>query len=140
MNWAMLDSCYSIAHPEIVFEQFEGDLVVLDLRSGRYFGFNAVGAATWAALMGGARASDIVAAGLDERLLTDFLNTVLREGIAIRTEGPGAPVSETFSALLRTNSEAPGIEAFDDLADLMMADPIHDVDADMGWPHRPKDA
>ena len=35
---------------------------------------------------------------------------------------------------------APEVESFDDLAELMKADPIHDVDAEFGWPHRPADA
>ena len=29
------------------------------------------------------------------------------------------------------------VEVFDDLADLLIADPIHDVEATAGWPHRP---
>ena len=30
--------------------------------------------------------------------------------------------------------EAPRIEIFDDLAELIFADPIHDVDEQAGWP------
>jgi hypothetical protein len=31
------------------------------------------------------------------------------------------------------------VEMFDDLADLILTDPIHDVDQNAGWPHRPQD-
>ena len=37
---------------------------------------------------------------------------------------------------------APGpftVEMFEDLADLILTDPVHDVDHDAGWPHRPAD-
>ncbi len=133
----MLDSQYSVAHSDIVFENFDGDLVVLDLRSGRYFGFNPLGAATWLALMAGAKARVIASAGLDESQLITFLKAILGEGIAVQSEGDESPIFAGQVELPQSNSEAPSIEAFDDLADLMLADPIHDVDAEMGWPHRP---
>jgi hypothetical protein len=28
------------------------------------------------------------------------------------------------------------LEVFDDLSELLVADPIHDVDEEAGWPHR----
>jgi hypothetical protein len=133
----MLDIQYSTAHSDIVFEKFDNDLVVLDLKSGRYFGFNSIGAATWLALVAGARARDLASAGLNEAQLTTFLKALIEEGIAIQSEGDGNPLPVGYAELLQSNSEAPSVEAFDDLADLMLADPIHDVDAEMGWPHRP---
>ena len=36
----MMNNCYIVAGPDIVFEKFGGDLVVLDIATGRYFGFN----------------------------------------------------------------------------------------------------
>ena len=38
---------FRVAGPDIVFEEFDGELVVLNLASGRYFGFNAPAAAVW---------------------------------------------------------------------------------------------
>ncbi|MEQ1769121.1 MAG: hypothetical protein ABL879_04720 [Devosia sp.] len=32
-----------------------------------------------------------------------------------------------------------GVEVFEDLTELLVADPVHDVDAMAGWPHRPED-
>jgi hypothetical protein len=32
------------------------------------------------------------------------------------------------------SGESPRIEVFDDLAELISADPIHDVDEQVGWP------
>jgi hypothetical protein len=33
---------------------------------------------------------------------------------------------------------APSIEVYDDLSDLILADPIHDVDEKQGWPKLPE--
>jgi hypothetical protein len=38
------------------------------------------------------------------------------------------PISELWSG------DGPAIEVYDDLAELMLADPIHDVDEQAGWP------
>ena len=51
---AMMNNCYIVAGPDIVFEKFGGDLVVLDIATGRYFGFNPTAARIWEALMAGA--------------------------------------------------------------------------------------
>ena len=54
---------------------------------------------------------------------------------------PGS--SATPDAALATElltADGFGVEVFDDLADLLVADPIHDVDQEAGWPHRPGDA
>lgn len=134
----MIESHYTIAHPEVVFERFDGDLVVLDLRSGRYFGFNPVGAVTWLSLMEGVFARDIVSAGLDEKQLLTFLEALLREGVAVQSEGSRKSIPAEYLGLISTGEEGPSFEAYDDLSDLMMADPIHDVDAERGWPHLPK--
>lgn len=36
-------------------------------------------------------------------------------------------------------SDLPQLEIFEDLADLVWADPIHDVDEDTGWPQMKSD-
>lgn len=136
----MSDHRYTIAHTEIVFEQLDDDLIVLDLRSGRYFGFNEAGAATWSALMDGASARDCIAAGMDEAGTQAFVETILADGLVVAAAEPATALSAEQAASLRAAAGAPSIECFDDLADLMLADPIHEVDDQFGWPHRPADA
>ena len=53
------EAVFAISSPDIVFEEFDGDLVALDLGSGRYFGFNAPARLVWNALMAKACPSDI---------------------------------------------------------------------------------
>ena len=54
---------YAVASEEIIFESFDGDAVVLDIGTGRYFGFSDLGSCAWEALASQVPASAIV--GLD---------------------------------------------------------------------------
>lgn len=135
----MIDTSYRVAGPGIVSEAFDGELVVLNLGTGQYFGFNPSAAAAWVALMAGAKPSQIVAAGAAEPALLalvarlEALNLIVPDPAA-----PSAALSEAMRAGIAADASAPTVESYDDLADLFLADPIHDVDQEAGWPHLPK--
>ena len=48
--------------PDVIFRELEGEAVLLDLASGRYFGLNAVGTRIWMLLESGSTAADAAAA------------------------------------------------------------------------------
>jgi hypothetical protein len=53
------DTIYRVS-ADVVFRELDGEAVLLDLASGRYFGLNAVGTRVWTALAGGATAAEAV--------------------------------------------------------------------------------
>lgn len=131
---------YAIASEEIIFESFDGDAVVLDIGTGKYFGFSDIGSSAWEALASQVPASAIMGLGtgaarigaadleafIDRLMAFDLLvpapdraGEVLPEGLAARFAGAKEPLS---------------VERHDELADLLQADPIHDVDEAVGWP------
>ncbi len=128
---------FALAGPDVVAEGFDGDFVVLNLSTGRYFGLNAVAGAIWARAVAGwpeneiSRAAEACCnAAAVGHLLDDLVaNELLVVQPAVRTD-----VADIGFADL---AGAPVLETHDDLADLIVADPIHDVDREAGWPHRP---
>jgi coenzyme PQQ synthesis protein D (PqqD) len=46
--------------PDVVFRDLEGEAVILDLASGRYFGLNAIGTRIWTLLDAGTPTEQIV--------------------------------------------------------------------------------
>ena len=52
--------------PDVVFRNLDGEAVLLDLGSGRYFGLNEVGTRIWQMIEGGRDASAIVDVLTDE--------------------------------------------------------------------------
>jgi hypothetical protein len=122
--------CFKIANADIVHESFGGDLVVLNLGSGQYFGLNTSGAALWTAIVNGHKTTEIVQG---EAAVT-FAAQLVELGLIVANDEQASQVLVTPIVL----AEAPVIEVYDDLADLIVADPIHDVDAEVGWPKLPE--
>ena len=117
------------AKQDIVFERFDNDLVILDLGSGRYFGVNAAGGQVWEHLLAGG-AVETIQTGQSRSDLDGFVSQLVEFKLIIRGE---ADANEAICIIDTT----PTIEAYDDLSDLILADPIHDVDAEAGWPKAP---
>jgi hypothetical protein len=82
---------------DVYAREFDGDLVIVDLKGGDYFGLDVVGARVWASLVGGASVEEVVkhiAATHDaprDRVLADVIavtEQLVRRGLLV-------PESET---------------------------------------------
>lgn len=136
-NQEMLTSRYAVAGRGIVSETFDGDIVVLDLDSGRYFSFTDSGCALWEGLVEGIAPKALLHDGAiytnDE--VQDFLRELIDYRLLVAVaETAIAAVSAATAEKLSRAKEKPAITVFDDLADLFLADPIHDVEEEAGWP------
>lgn len=133
---------YLPAGPQISWEAFDDEFVILDLETGRYFSCAGGAALLWQALLDGQDPLETAAAlgagsPVSSQLLGCFAAMqaagLLREGEAAAT-----PAAEAALQALRAVGEDWRFEAFEDLAALLVADPIHDSDVEAGWPHRPQ--
>jgi len=133
----VLAARYKVAGQDIVSETFDDDVVVLDLNSGRYFSFTDAGCRLWQALAEGASPRSLVfpQAVYSEEELEAFLGRLVDHGLLVadQAEADAAASGEAMDRLSAAR-EKPDIFVFDDLADLFLADPIHDVEEPVGWP------
>jgi coenzyme PQQ synthesis protein D (PqqD) len=130
-------STYAINAPDVVAEDFNGQIVILNLANGHYFSLGGIASAIWSLLLAGHTSQSILSSiqakqpALADKSLA-FLKRLIELNLvraqASGAAGPLEPIGETWSG------EAPQIEVFDDLAELIFADPIHDVDERVGWP------
>lgn len=127
----------AVAGPDIIFEDFDGDLVVLNLKSGQYFGFNPAAAVVWEALMAGAAPAALAEASPDPAAIAPFAQRLLDLELVIVSDAAPADLAADAAERVAALAEAPQVQVYDDLADLIVADPIHDVDQEAGWPHMP---
>ncbi|CCV09899.1 PqqD family peptide modification chaperone [Mesorhizobium sp. STM 4661] len=131
---------YAVASKDIVFESFDGEAVVLDLSTGKYFGFSDSGSRIWEALSSGVAAHALVgqtAGGATIRLaeLDGFISQLLEFGLLTPAADASAqPISGAFLAELAGTREPLKVDIHDDLADLIVVDPIHEVEEPLGWP------
>jgi hypothetical protein len=130
-------SKYAINAPDVVAEDFNGQIVILNLANGHYFSLGGIASGILSLLLDGHTPQSILASIKAKRpeLLEGSLAFVGRliELNLVRSQiddagGPSNPIEEAWAG------DGPQIEVFDDLAELIFADPIHDVDEQAGWP------
>ncbi len=128
--------------PNIGARSFGDEVVVANFLSGVYYSLLGSAAQVWEGLAAGlplARVSDEVAAvgGVDpaafaaaaQKLVADLVD----EGLLLEGEGTEtvdwSPIPPDGGRY-----DLPILERFTDMQDLLLLDPVHDVD-EMGWPH-----
>ncbi len=133
-----------IAAPDCVAEDFDGEIVVVNLNSGHYFSIQGLGAAVWRDLVAGHRVSTVRAGltGFSTDLVqpvAHFIATLVDNQLLRPAQNvappPGPP--GCFAAA-QAGATTLSLEAYDDMKDLLLTDPIHDVDPEVGWPVRRK--
>lgn len=131
---------YAVASKDIVFESFDGEAVVLDLSTGNYFGFSDSGSRVWQALSSGVAAQALVGqsaggATISMAELEGFIAQLLEfRLLAPLPDTAAQPISGALLAELAQTSEPVKVEVHNDLADLILVDPIHEVEEPQGWP------
>ncbi len=133
--------------PRVMHERIEGEVIVIDLATGSYYSLRDVGAAIWTAIEGGV-AEDEIGAGLEirydasreeidaavRRLVGELADEGLIESTDEEGEGSAGTTTPKASDASREAFSAPVLEKHTDMQDLILLDPVHEVDA-RGWPH-----
>lgn len=131
-------SAYEINAPDVIAETFDGEPVILNLVDGRYFSLSGIASSIWPVLLAGHSPESILTSIRAQRpelvgASSEFVARLLELNIVrARSDINGvrsAPIEAVWSG------DTPEIEVFDDFAELIAADPIHDVDEDAGWPN-----
>lgn len=125
-------------------ELFERELVIANYGSGIYYSLSETATLIWQGLRHGLSVAQ-VAAWLEQHFagtptiadeVRAFADRLLAEGLVIEVEAP-VELGELPAIAASTWTE-PRLERFDDLQELLLLDPVHDV-SEPGWPHRPDD-
>jgi hypothetical protein len=133
---------YKLDTKALTFEKFDDELIVINLARGTYSSLTGSAPALFDLLAEARSAADIARVfGFDpdkspERVaeISAFLTLLADNGLVGNVaDGPSLPLP----AIPLAWSE-PAIEVFHDLSDLMLLDPIHEVDAEAGWPTKPQ--
>lgn len=131
--------------PQTIHEVIEGEVILVNLETGAYFSTDLVGTSVWNAVLQGLSQDEMVAqiaaqyAGEPETIragIQALLDDLLREGLIVPEDAPAASPTTpplTASNPNRTPFVAPVLQKYTEMADLLLLDPIHDVD-DSGWP------
>ncbi len=138
---------YTIKSPQVIHETVDAEAVIVNLETGNYYMLKETGERIWAALARGASVRNIVdelggaADGTDgvlEATVSAFLGELLEEGLIVPApEAADAPraAGAPAGAGRGTPVPPPVLQKFQDMKELILLDPVHEVHEDLGWPH-----
>jgi hypothetical protein len=115
------------------------------MRTGTYYSLKESGSELWSQLELGIDRAGLVEYALRrwdgeqdeiEAGVAGLLDDLLSEELVVEVAGQNgdAPAAAPPTAA-RAPFAAPVLERFTDMQDFMLVDPLHDVDAEAGWPH-----
>lgn len=124
-----------VAAPKCSAEEFDGEIVAINLETGRYFSIKDSAAVIWHDLAGGHAVEAILAAASDDAALAgaieQYVADLQNEGLMRPAGTPGAVPAPMRAAPAMAH---PALESFGDMESLLLLDPVHEVDDDEGWP------
>jgi Coenzyme PQQ synthesis protein D (PqqD) len=140
---------FRVNAPQVIHESIDGEVIVIHLGTGNYYSLNGSGAAIWdsigaAGAVSSAGLVDAVAARFDgerpviETAIGALVDQLRAEELVVDTDPPEAIATPTPSTAFGEGEslpafEPPRLEKFSDMRDLVLLDPVHEVDA-TGWP------
>jgi hypothetical protein len=142
-------SCFRINVPKVIHETIEGETVLVNLDSGNYYSLDGVGADAWGLMEKGAHLGGIIEWIADryqgermdiEKALFHLIEELQREELIVLDETRGSEnvvdrdgFSKVSPGLHAEMFVPPVLHKYTDMQDLLLLDPIHDVD-ETGWP------
>jgi len=137
---------YRVNSPQVISETVGGETIIVNLASGHYFSLQGTAVEVWNGLERGDAAENIVLE-LEQRyeaengeidaavrkLIEDFVGSeLIAEDGNDGTGSATVPASQDVGE--RAPFVAPSFTTFTDMQDIILLDPVHEVDT-RGWPH-----
>ena len=143
---------FRVNTPTVTHETIDGEAVIINLDSGNYYSLVDAGSFIWALVDKGASASELQeliqqsyegdATDIDQGL-QELLAQLQQENLIVPVDGAPAvdltDLTASHNGHGKPSFKAPSLNKFSDMQELLLLDPIHDVD-DAGWPKPVPDA
>lgn len=136
--------------PKIVHETIDGETVILNLEKGNYYSLVGIGADIWGFMENDATMGSVIEKisnnyqgeqGDIDITINKFVSELMQEGLVILDNDNNPENEESSRVQVQTGLkeskptfEAPKLNKYTDMQDLLLLDPIHDVDDKKGWP------
>lgn len=127
---------YRINSPGVIHETIDDEVVIINLDKGHYYSLDGCGAWIWKALVTGMPSTTIAGAfnGEQETIgvaIGELVAELESEGLIVPADA-GAAIGELEAPT--APFEEVKLQRYSDMEELLLLDPIHEVD-EQGWPH-----
>lgn len=133
---------FRIDEPRVIGEVMEGELVLVHFESGRYYSVRGIGADICQLLSAGMTIGDAwrrlsshfqIPEAQVEKDVREFVDELVRENVLVTATSN--VLANAQLSIAASRYERATFEKFDDMADQLLLDPIHEID-ESGWPMR----
>lgn len=121
---------YTIDTNKVVSEIFNDEAVIVNLASGAYYSFKGSAIAIWQLIGAGYNDQEVIEQFKDSESINQFIAFLLQENLITTSN---ITVKEPIT--VDQQFVRPEYKKYDDMKDLLLLDPIHEVDQ-TGWPHK----
>jgi len=140
---------FKINSPKVIHENFDDETVIVNLDTGNYYSFDKTAAIIWGLIESGVSMAEIIQfigeryrgeLAETNKLLHAFIAELHKEQLIIPLDSHLVPIEKSFNSQSRAEPnadkpffQAPIMQKFTDMQDLLLLDPIHEVN-EKGWP------
>ncbi len=142
---------YRVYSSKVAHQTIDQETILIDFDTGAYYSIDGIGSLIWEMIVKGATLKQILDfilqhyAGKPEEIeakVIQFLQALKDESLVVIEEDQSSPTQPNDSLTPLLSAEitpfiAPTFEKYTDMQDLLLLDPIHEVDEE-GWPIRQK--
>ncbi|MCL4395731.1 MAG: PqqD family protein [Chloroflexi bacterium] len=136
------DVVLKVNQSKVAHELFDDEVIAVNLDTGSYFSLDRSAAFIWKILVQGAAPAQVarqVAARYSgdadamAKSVEQFLSELERESLLVCVPGETEAAGSAVPAGGKIPYESPVLQKYTDMEELLLIDPIHEVD-EMGWP------
>lgn len=117
----------AISAPEIVWDVANGEVVLINLKSGEYFSMNKCASDIW---VKGLTHSNLFSIE-SEKMIERFIGQLMNFGL-LSIESTNQHKTKSIFKI----TDKPEVIRYTDLSEMLRLDPIHDVNEQIGWPNQ----
>ena len=139
------EQSYRVNEPDVIHQLFDREVVVVDLRNGSYYSLSESGGTAWLAFgSGGASFADVAQLltavyalphDVVARDLQAFIAELTARDLLVACPPGTLSAATTTVATPTATYSPPEVRSYNDLQELFLLDPVHEVDAAAGWPN-----
>jgi hypothetical protein len=137
----MTNRVFCVDNANVSWERVSGEVIAIQLNTGKYYSFSNVAADIWSLANNGVSIESVLCAlkkiynpsDVVETEVRDFISRCFAERLLVECESENE-LQDLPNDTNRSVVTSPKLSEYSDLQDLILVDPIHDVD-DSGWPN-----
>jgi hypothetical protein len=140
------DARFAVRDRQVIHRIIDDEVVMIDLETGNYFTFRGSATRMWACIEAGMSSRETLEhlqesfegdPSAMEQGLRWLLDQLLEENLIVSTDEPPRRSVSLAPEGDREDFSDPAFEKYEDMADLILLDPVHEIDQEEGWPKKP---